>query len=141
MEDPKYMQTETEKPQMQTTREPDNTAPKGSPGRLHLLAETVLASWEQKPDAWYGEFVEWRESILGERPRKEGGKRGYENFNLVSLGMILAWGYFAAQLSESTEDEALDRVPTVAPVQEAAQLSLPYTILGPDGNAVVEGYK
>lgn len=157
--DPKYTQTETEKPQMQTKREPDNASPKGSPGRLHLLADTVLTGWEQKPDPWYAEFAEWRESILGERPRKEGGKRGYENWNLVSLGMVLAWGYFAQHLAEEAEELAreqwhpqLDQGYAEPPAEKPQeQLVLPYTdrevskptfaVLDANGQPVVQGYK
>lgn len=137
-----------------TATEPENKAPRGSAARLHLLAETVLKGFEMSPDPWYPEFQAWREALLGERPHKQGGTRGFENWNLVSLGMHLAWVYFAGELGEAVEEVASQPRPEPtanvdAPV-EYAQLVLPgipdvskatFTVLGADGQAVIEGYK
>lgn len=137
-----------------TTREPENPSPKGSPGRLHLLAATVLRGFEVNPDPWHKEFNEWRDALLGECPSPQMGKRGFENHNLVSLGMLLAWGYFAGQLGDALEEVSTTTTPSPSstPSAEPTQLVLPgtedrplskptFTVLGADGQALIEGYK
>lgn len=130
------------------------------PGRLHLVAKDMLAQADANAEAtpWLPEYLQWIINLIGPQPTPELGKRGHENWNLVALGGLLAWGYFAEVLNDA-ERVADGNQPTdvhdsgvtgdsvvpgegVAPAEEPApDLRVPFAVLGPDGQPVVEGLK
>ncbi len=91
--------------------------------RLHLVAPEVLTRATQRPEPWQGEYEEWLAPLLGPMPPRAMGKRGYENWNMVALGALLAWGYFAEMLKEGVADPE----PATPALGDPEQLDLPFT--------------
>lgn len=130
-------------------------------GMLHRTARTVLHAAEDNPPPWWGEFAAWVVPLIGKQPEEKLGTRAHENWNLVALGALLAWGYFSEMLGEavagmpetdSNEGNSDSGVGSSSPGlgdavgnAEGGNLVLPpkeaFAVLGPDGQPLIEGYK
>lgn len=118
----------------------------GDAGRLHKVAETVMAAAARQPFSWHKEWEDWFIGLMGPCPLKQLGSRAFENWMLAAMGSYLAWGYFAEAVKDDAPAEAEEVKEERPPQLEAYDKGLlvpkqatQFTVLGPDGTALIEG--
>jgi hypothetical protein len=122
--------------------------------RLRNIATKVLAQATEDPSEWYGEWAEWLHSMLGPPPDQSVGSSLHDEYKVFALGSILAWGYFGEMLKETdagpvADGEGAGDAPgpdgggDVLDTSPGALLipKQTFTILGADGEPLVEGRK
>jgi hypothetical protein len=119
----------------------------------------VFAAVRAQPPEWLGEFSAWVAANLGPRPSQITRRRAAEEHDAAVMGALLAWGYFDGVIAEMAADEESDKElvrrirdeelaaageePPPVPEEPTPNLVAvprrPFSVLGADGQPVVEG--